>query len=52
MVADDYIDDGNDQGVKVGDAILFTETSVDAAWGTVDTVDAAGLVGIVLFSNP
>lgn len=51
MVADDYITDGDEQGVKVGDAILFTETAVDAAWGTVDTV-TAGLVGIILMSNP
>jgi hypothetical protein len=52
MVADDYITDGNEKGVKVGDVICFIETAVDAAWGTVDTVDAAGLVGIILLSNP
>jgi hypothetical protein len=52
MVADDYITDGNDKGVKPGDIIAFVETAVDAQWMTVDTVDADGLVAVTSFSNP
>jgi hypothetical protein len=52
MVADDYIDDGNDQGLRVGDIIAFVETAVDAQWMIVDTIDAAGLVAVTSFSNP
>lgn len=51
MVADNFIDDGNDRGVRPGDIIAFVETGVDASWVIVDTVDAAGLVAVTLFSN-
>ena len=51
MSADDYITDGNDQGLRVGDIIAFVETAVDATWAIVDTIDAAGLVAVTLFSN-
>ena len=52
MVADNYITDGGDQGVQVGDIIAFVETAVDGEWMIVDTVSAAGLVAVTSFSNP
>ena len=50
--ADNYITDGDEKGVKPGDIIAFVETTVDANWAIVDTVSAAGLVAVTLFSNP
>jgi len=52
MTADDFIDDGNDRGVRPGDVIDFVETGVDAERMLVDTVSAAGLVTFISFSNP
>ena len=52
MTANDYITDGDDQGIQVGDLIAFIETAVDAEWMIVDTVSAAGLVRQTSFSNP
>ena len=51
MIADDFITDGNDKGLRVGDIIAIIETAVDASWVIVDTIDAAGLVAVTLFSN-
>ena len=50
MIADDFITDGDDQGLRVGDIIAFVETAVDASWVIVDTI-TAGLVAVTLFSN-
>ncbi len=52
MTTDNFITDGLDRGVRVGDFISFIETAVDAEWMIVDTVSAAGLVAVTSFSNP
>jgi hypothetical protein len=52
MIADDYITDGNDRGLKVGDLVIFVEDNVDSSWMQVDTIDAAGLVTFIVVSNP
>ena len=52
MQAANFILDGNDKGVKVGDVIIFVEDTVDASWALVDTVSAAGLVVTIIVSNP
>ena len=51
MTADDYITDGDDQGLRVGDIVDFVETGVDAERMLVDTI-TAGLVTFISFSNP
>jgi hypothetical protein len=51
MIADNFITDGNDKGLRVGDVIAIIETAVDASWVIVDTIDADGLVAVTLFSN-
>jgi hypothetical protein len=52
MVADNYITDGNDRGLKVGDLVIFVEDTVDSSWKQVNTVSAAGLVTFITVSNP
>lgn len=52
MVADDYITDGNDKGLKVGDIVIFVEDNVDSSWQQVDTIDVDGLVTFIVVSNP
>jgi hypothetical protein len=52
MVADNYITDGNDKGLKVGDIVIFVEDTVDSSWKQVNTVSAAGLVTFITVSNP
>lgn len=51
MTADDYITDGDDQGLRAGDIVDFVETGVDAERMLVDTI-TAGLVTFISFSNP
>jgi hypothetical protein len=50
MIADNYITDGDDQGIKVGDMIAFIETGVAAQWHIVDSISAAGLVAVTAFT--
>ena len=52
MQTDDFIDDANDTGIKVGDIVIFVEDTVDASFGFVNTVSAAGLVTTLIVSNP
>jgi hypothetical protein len=51
VIADNFITDGGDQGIKVGDAILFIETASGGTWAEVDTVSAAGLVAVSALSG-
>ena len=52
MQAASFITDGNDKGMRVGDAILFVQDATDASWGLVTAISAAGLVTTVIVSNP
>ena len=52
MQTDDFIDDANDTGIQVGDIVIFVEDTVDASFGFVDTISAAGLVTTLIVSNP
>jgi len=52
MQAASFITDGHDKGLRVGDVILFVEDTVDASWGLVSAIDAAGLVTTIIVSNP
>lgn len=52
MQAGDFITDGNDKGLRVGDIIVFIEDTVDASWALVSAISAAGLVTTIVLSNP
>lgn len=52
MQAGDFITDGLDKGLRVGDAILFVQDATDASWALVTAISAAGLVTTVVVSNP
>jgi len=52
MQAASFISDGNDKGMRVGDAVLFVQDTVDASWGLVSAITAAGLVTTIIVSNP
>lgn len=47
-----FITDGNDKGMRIGDVVIFVEDTVDASWGLVSAIDAAGLVTTIIVSNP
>lgn len=52
MQAASFISDGDDKGMRVGDVVIFVEDTVDASWGLVSAISAAGLVTTIIVSNP
>ncbi len=52
MQAANFISDGDDQGLVVGDHILFCEDTVDSSWAQVSAIAANGNVTTIIVSNP
>ena len=52
MQANNYITNGNDVGLRVGDLIIIVQDTVDASWMLVSAISAAGLVSTIVVSNP
>ncbi len=52
MQAANFITDGDEVGLKVGDIIIFVENGVDASWALVSAIAANGNVTTIIVSNP
>ena len=52
MQANNFITNGGDVGLRVGDLIIMVQDTVDASWMLVSAISAAGLVSTIVVSNP